>query len=390
MKKTVSFLTLLSLVLGVLFGLFFPDKASLFQEIGTVYIDLLKILIAPVLITSISVSAYEMKDSGGRLIYKTVLVFLGMFVTTFLLSSLVVLFLDPAKGMDGSFFPEAYTGNTQKFSLDGFLTSLLPDSVTSLFTGKKLFFLIIVSFLLGALTRKFRAEGFADLLKKGRDLLYRILGYIYYVTPLAVFALSANTAAVNRSFLMNGVRYVFTAYVSGILMMGIVMILPAVLIKKIPVKEYVSKLSRIWLITLTTCSSAATLPHTLALCKEELGIDEKIVDFAVPLGCTINMCGGAVSFSLLGLFCAKLYGIPVTIPLYLYMTAAAVFLNMSAPGIPNGGVVVGATFLELLGIPLGFIGFYSGIYKVLDMLYTTINVSGDVTASVLLSERRRP
>ena len=391
MKKSVSLLTLLSLVLGVLFGLFFPDKASLLQRIGTVYIDVLKILIAPVLITSISVTAYEMKNTRDHLLFRAVGLFLVLFLSTFFLSSLIVLLIDPVlKSALYSSFLGQYTVNVQEFTLEGFLQSLLPDSFLSLFTGKKLFFLIILSFLLGTVLRKLRAERIMEVIKKGRDLVYRCLSLVLYATPVAVFAISANLVAMDRVVLLSGMWYILTAYIAGIMAMILIMILPVVIFKHIPLKEYVSKLSRIWLVTLTTCSSAATLPHTLTLCKEELGIEEKIVDLVVPLGCTINMCGGAVSFSLLGLFCARLYMIPMNLPLYLYMTAAAVFLNMAAPGIPNGGVVVGATFLELLGIPLGFIGFYSGIYKVLDMLYTTINVSGDVTASVLLSERRRP
>ena len=68
----------------------------------------------------------------------------------------------------------------------------------------------------------------------------------------------------------------------------------------------------------------------------------------------------------------------------MMMLAYAVLINMAAPGIPNGGVVVGATYLQLLGIPLDFIGFYSGIYKLLDMVYTTLNVTGDITADVII------
>lgn len=99
------------------------------------------------------------------------------------------------------------------------------------------------------------------------------------------------------------------------------------------------------------------------------------------------MCGGAVSFSLLGLFCARCFGLELTLGSYLYMLAIAVALNMSAPGIPGGGVVIGATYLEMMGLPLTFIGLYAGIYKILDMLYTTLNVTGDISANVILDHR---
>ena len=138
--------------------------------------------------------------------------------------------------------------------------------------------------------------------------------------------------------------------------------------------------------TISTCSSAATLPYTLKVCKEELKVDEKTVGIVAPLGTTIHMCGGAVSFSLLGIFCAQLFGVDITFGLFLMMLVSSILINMAAPGIPGGGVVIGATYLQGLGIPLDFRGFYSGICKILDMLYTTLNVTGDISAVVLLDK----
>ena len=97
------------------------------------------------------------------------------------------------------------------------------------------------------------------------------------------------------------------------------------------------------------------------------------------------MCGGAVSFALRGLFCSKLFGVQITIGKYILMLIYAILINMAAPGIPNGGVVIGATYLQLLGIPLDFIGFYSGIYKLLDMIYTSLNVTDDIASNVIIN-----
>ena len=153
--------------------------------------------------------------------------------------------------------------------------------------------------------------------------------------------------------------------------------------------EFIRKISRIWTITVTTCSSAATLPTTMQLCKEDLGIPEEITDVVVPLGCTIHMCGGAVSFALLGLFVSAMHSVEVSAFKYVLMLISALLINMSAPGIPNGGVVIGAMYLEMLGLPSYFTLFYSGIYKILDMLYTTLNVTGDITANVIINSITR-
>ena len=81
-----------------------------------------------------------------------------------------------------------------------------------------------------------------------------------------------------------------------------------------------------------------------------------------------------------------MYGIALTPVIFIQMIIVATAINMSAPGIPNGGIVIGATYLSMFGIPLDFIGFYSGIYKLLDMAYTTLNVTGDISANILINK----
>ena len=98
------------------------------------------------------------------------------------------------------------------------------------------------------------------------------------------------------------------------------------------------------------------------------------------------MCGGAVSFSLLALFNCQMYDITITPIMFITMLVAAILINMGAPGIPGGGVVIGASYLALIGCPLDFIGVYAGFYRLLDMAYTTMNVSGDITANLLINK----
>ena len=203
-----------------------------------------------------------------------------------------------------------------------------------------------------------------------------------YLTPLAVFSLTAVTAGRYGKVLLGaGLRYIASAYICSIAVLIIVMMLPVFFIAKIGPLEYIKRVAKIWLMTFTTCSSSA---YTVRVCRDEFGIDERVTDVVVPLGCTIHMCGGAVSFVLLGLFFARVYGVSISFGAYMYMAILALVINMAAPGIPGGGIVVGAGYLEMLGIPLDIMGFYSGIYKFLDMIYTTLNVTGDISANIIL------
>ena len=123
------------------------------------------------------------------------------------------------------------------------------------------------------------------------------------------------------------------------------------------------------------------------MCKEDLNLNKETTDIVVPLGTTLNKVGGAISFAILSIFTIQLYGIELNISLYLSMILVSLILNMAAVGIPSGGIVLGATYLSMLGIPLNFIGIYSGIYRILDMAYTTLNVTGNINATIFLNKK---
>ena len=389
MKRNISLLTLICLALGILSGLFAKSLVTSLSFIGSIYINLLKFLIAPIVFCSIVPTIFHSSKKKDDTLQTAVITYMAMFVATFLLTSLVVTILDPAKGF--SFPSQEWNGSVQSLSVQEIIVNLFPNNLVSIFADTKLFAIILFAYMLGLCAGKVeKGEKIIEGIEILRDIFFKILEYVMHLTPLAVFSLIGNTIA-NYGVVIIGVglKYIATAYLCGILTVIFVMMLPVWLIAKISPVDYFKKVYKVWLVSLTTCSSAATLPTTMKVCEEEFGVSKKVVDIVSPLGCTIHMCGGAVSFALLGLFCSKMYGIEISLTDYILMTVFALLINMSAPGIPNGGVVIGATYLSLLGIPLDFIGFYSGIYKILDMLYTTLNVTGNITANVILNHLKK-
>ena len=385
MKNKLSLFTLISLGLGIVFGLCFPALTPTIKFIGTYYITILKYMVVPVVITTISVSIYNSTKLKNKLVPITLLVFVLMFSATFLLSSIIVTIINPSSG----FVLEVsdWSGSTNVPGILGMLNNLIPRDFKKFLTGGYLFTAILIAVIIGFICSRFESgQKVIDVVEKIKEFLFKVLSYYMYVTPFAVFSLISNTIVeYGPTVLGVGAKYIFTAYICAISALIVVMILPILLITKISPITFVKKVYKIWTITLSTCSSAATLPYTIKTCHEEFGIPDEVTDVVVPLGTTIHMCGGAVSFALLGLFCSKLFGVEITIGKYVLMLIYAILINMAAPGIPNGGVAIGATYLQLLGIPLDFIGFYSGIYKLLDMIYTSLNVTDDIASNVIIN-----
>ena len=246
---------------------------------------------------------------------------------------------------------------------------------------------ILFAFFMGVVAGKVKAQKLMDLVGELETVFSRMLSCILWLTPLGVFVLMGKcTADFGVQALGGALRYVLYAWGGCILILLLVMILPLWIFCRIDPITYFRKTGRVLLSAISTCSSAATLPETLRTCREEFGVSERVSGVVAPLGCTIHMCGGAVSFCLLAMFTMQMTGQPVTVGTFLLMLVFAEALNMAAPGIPGGGIVLGATFLGLLGMSeIGlFLGMYAGIYRLLDMAYTALNVTGDVTAVLLI------
>lgn len=390
--KITNIATLVALGLAILVGFLLPEFAKDIKFFGDWYVKTLKILISPIIFLSMSLFVLKRDGTKKFLLGKTVLLFIGMFVVTFLMSSLIVGLTHPGTNFVGE--AEEYVGGFSDLSFKGIFEKLVPQSFEKFFYGDYIFFVIvcslIIAFILSLTPAKKAYTKGLEFCKKYVDVALKI---VIFLTPLAVLSLVSNLIVSNKAeTFMMGLVYILFAYGLSVLTILIVMILPVWLIAKVNPITYIKKVSKVWLMTISTCSSAATLPYTIKVCNEEFGVDEKITDVVVPLGCTIHMCGGAISFSLLGLFVAQLNGITVTIPMYLLMLALSTLINMAAPGIPGGGKVIGATYLSILGFPFeSFFGLYLAIYSFLDMAYTTLNVTGDVSANILLDhfEKRK-
>ena len=385
-NKKLNIAIIIGLVLAIVGGLFFPSIVKELSFLGTIYVNLLKFMIVPIVFSSIMVTIYNSQKTKSKFLVKTVLLFILMFISTFLLTSLILLILKPGNGFN--FGVVAWDGEITTFKISDVIVNLIPTNVMSLFLNGSLFSIIILAALLGFVSyRVDNGEVVIKFMDGVKNIFYKILEYIMYFTPVGVFSLLGNAIVDYGSVIFGaGIKYILLAYLCSVICLLLVMIIPACIYGKINFFKFIKKMLKVWIMTVTTCSSQATLPTTIKTCEEEFGISSKITNITVPLGCTIHMCGGAVSFALLGIFCSQMFNIDITFSKYILMIISALLINMAAPGIPNGGIVIGASYLSLLNIPISFVGFYSGIYKLLDMAYTTLNVTGDVTATIIVNK----
>lgn len=196
MKKHISLITLIFLILGIIFGLYFPDKTSSIAFIGTYYINILKFMMAPVIFTSISYTIYKTnKKNNSDITLKAILVFIIMYVSTFLLTSLLVHFVNPATSF--TLADEVkWDGTTTNFDILSILVNWIPKNLHDIFIAPKVFGIIVFAFLFGIVGSFIKgSEKVFEIINKAKEYLFKILEIIMYITPLATFALISNTVA---------------------------------------------------------------------------------------------------------------------------------------------------------------------------------------------------
>lgn len=380
-------LSFIGFVAGIAAGYLVPGIFPEIEFIGTIYVNLLKMIVIPLLMSEIAYTAAKAGNMGRKAL-KTVIMFVVMFVITYLITAVVVDTVKPGEGVD--LFAEEWTGNLAAATLQDFFVSIVPSSIFTAMANGSILPCILFSFAFGAAAHRTDAKHLIKVMEEIRNVCRKILTWIMWITPAGVFALIGGSVSKYGAELFGMcAKYILTAWLCFVIVVLLVMMLPVCIKQHISPFTYFKRIFKVWVVSLSTCSSAATLPTTIRVCNEDFGISEDTTGLVVPLGCTIHMCGGAVSFCLLGMFTMQMAGITPSVTMFLYMLLVATLMNMAAPGIPGGGIVLGATYLTILGAPTGFIAVYSGIYRLLDMAYTTMNVTGDVTANVLLDEKSR-
>lgn len=390
-KKENLFLRVaIGFVLGVILGLVAKDFSIATKVVGDIYLNLIKLMIIPIVVCAVFCGIANIKDGHllRRIGVRTVLLYVVMFVVCAVISLAIAWVIRPGLGTAFENAP-VYEGEITTPTITSFLLTIVPTNIVKAAadgsTLPVILFTIIFAIAILAVGEKGRPV--LDFMNSLSDAFFKMLGYFMEISPLGVMSLMAFSVAQYGAGIFGALaKYIGTCWLCCIVVFLLAMVLPTCLYTKVSPAKFIKACGKVALVTLSTTSSAATLPTTINVSVDDLGAPEGISKFTLPLGCTINMCGGACSFCCLAVFVSDFYGINLPLGTIIFLVLVATLLNMAAPGIPGGGVVLGASFLSILGLPIDLMGPISGFYRLLDMAFTTINVEGDVAANLMIAK----
>ena len=396
---------LIGAIAGVLIGLYFHGlgagsalvKNSLYATslVGTLFIDMLKMILVPLVFCSISVGIANLRQhSQMQKVWVTTLAFFVLTMAiAIVLGMAASLYFKPGAGLHIAMFQGAMQGFEAKQMpmpefFAAFLHGLFVNPFAALAKGDVLA-VVIFALLLGIalVLGGERYNNVRKLLQEGLELTMQIVGWVMRLAPFGIAALLIKLVA-TQDVAMLGTLAKFVAVVAGTTLLHGVVILPLllyVITGKTPLWFW--RGARESLVTaFATSSSAATLPITLRCATQHLHVKPEIAGFVVPLGATVNMDGTALYEAAAALFIANLAGVELTFAQQLIVFFTAMIAAIGAPGIPSAGMVTMVMVLQSVGLPAEAIAILLPIDRALDTLRTTVNVQGDMIVSLIVQK----
>jgi Na+/H+-dicarboxylate symporter len=393
-------LILLSIALGIVIGIVFPQEMIAFRWAGQVFINMLKLIVLPLIfcaLISAIASIGNMKRLGsiGGLTLGYVLLSVGIAVTIGL--TLLNLF-KPGVGVSAQLIlSNATPSDLKPIEFSSFLLALFPPNIIAAAAKYEImpivFFSIIFAFACISVGQ--HAKPVVDFFTGLRDILVRMIVWLMYLTPLGLFSLlgAAVAEASLQHLLLQSLRgmiaFVFIFICGLFLQILWQLILVTCILRKNP-KEFIRAASNALITAFATSSSMATLPVTMLVAQEQ-GIDESVSRFVLPLATTINLAGTAMYEAVSALFFCQVLGLDLSLSAQIGVFFAAIIAGMGATGIPEGGLITMVMVLKIVNVPTSAIGLLLPFDRILDRFRTVTNVWGDLVCANFVDhfQRRR-
>ena len=360
---------------------------------GKIFVTLLKMMVVPLVFVSLVCGARSLGATGsvGRLGGKTIGLYL---VTTALAVSfalMLALIVDPGLSasdeQNAALTYDAYQAKEAP-SVKDTLINIFPANPIQAMAEGKMLQVILFALLLGlALSRAGEAgdriaEFFADL----NQVMMKLITMVIQLTPYGVFCLMVKLGATVGWVEIGKVLAYFMTVASALILHGLI-VYPTLLktLTGLNPLIFMRKMREPMLVAFSTSSSGATLPVTLRTVEHRIGVNNNVAAFAVPLGATINMDGTAIMQGVATVFIAQFFGYQLGVDAYLMVILTATLASIGTAAVPGVGLITLTLVLDQVGLPVEGIGLIIGVDRLLDMLRTVVNVTGDGTVATIVA-----
>jgi len=390
----------IGLILGVIVGLVFGEKATIIEPIGTIFLRLITMIVVPLVLVSLMLGTASLGDLRklGRIGIKTIVYFT---ITTMIAISIGLLLANvvkPGAGLNEEIKAELYKNYEstaqvgiermeEKPSAIDVLVNIVPTNPIKTLVEGNMLQVIFLALLFGTILTLIKKEKSEILMKFLDGLNDAIIQVVHIAMRLAPYGVMALIASVIGKY---GVNILVTLLKYSLVVVGGLLIytvsvncLSLRILGRMSPLKFLKATKDAMVIAFSTSSSNAALPVSMES-VEHIGISREYSSFVIPLGATINMDGTALYQGVAAIFIAQIYGIPLALMDQVTIVLMATLASVGAAGVPAAGIITLAMVLKQIGIPLEGIALILGVDRFLDMCRTTTNIIGDMTCSVVI------
>jgi len=399
MKFGMLFWIIVSIALGVAGGMLFPEQMMSVEWIGTVFMNLLKLIVLPLVFSALVSSIGSMGDlrklgsiGGYTLGYILLSVSIAVLIGLVLINT-----FEPGMGVDPSIIPMSDEVNETRepLTFSSFMLAMFPSNIVKAAANFEMMAIVIFSviFSIGCLTAGEEAKPVIAFFVGLRKIFIKMIIWLMYLTPVGLFSLlgTAIAQAVRQDRLVESVLGVFlfiVMFLIGLLLQvawqfGLV----GLLTKRSPLK-FLKATTGALATAFATSSSMATLPMAMIVAQEQ-GIRDEVSRFVLPFGTTINLAGTAMYEAVCALFFCQVLGIELDLMAQIALFVTAIVAGMGATGIPEGGLVTMVTVLRVVNVPTSAIALLLPFDRILDRFRTMVNICGDLACAAVVDHLSR-
>ncbi len=383
--------TFIGFGLGIVIGLVFGEKATIVKPLGTIFLNMIKMIVVPMVFFSITAGVASLGDL--KKLRNIGVKVVGLYALTSALcvglGLIMANIINPGKGFDLTALSQSTDYEAQAMpSIIDTLIDMFPSNIFTSFTNTNMLQIIVFSVFLGVALIMMGKEGERLLagVQSCANAMYKITAIVMEFSPIGVCALLADSVGAYGLKIFGPLgKLILTVYASDVILVLLMYIPMVALLAKFPVKKWLQGIWKVWVVTASTTSSSGSLPITTSVTNDEFGVSSELSSFSLPLGATINMNGGCIYYAAAIVMTAQIYGMNLTPSALVNIIISTVLVAMGCPGVPGGAIIMTTILLTNMGLPLEIVGLIAGIFRLIDMANTTFNVTGDVVTTMVVA-----
>lgn len=389
-------------VLGVLIHYFMPEGYlrdtviinGILYVIGQGFIRLMQMLVVPLVFCSLVCGSMAIGDTKtlGKVGIRTVIFYIFTTAVAVCVALTVASLIDPGVGVN---LANVETGNVsagEATSLVDTLLNIIPKNPIGAMADGDMLPIIVFALFVGIMLAKLgsRASNVANFFSQFNDIMMEMTMSVMKAAPIGVFCLISKTfAGIGFDAFLPMLKYMGSVTLALFIQCFIVYQILLFVFTRLNPMKFLKKFFPVMTFAFTTATSNSTIPLSIDTLDKKMGVSRKISSFTIPLGATVNMDGTSIMQGVAVIFIAQVYGIDLSFGNLVTVVVTATLASIGTAGVPSVGLVTLAMVLSSVGLPTEGIALIMGIDRILDMMRTAVNITGDAVCTTIVSHREK-